>query len=359
MAPYSARAAALSAATSLSLLLLPAAAQPDSKTGSGPGYTFFCIGNDCSAQLPVTPTPGYVIMGGSTDVDDAFLWQIERAAGGDFVILRASGSDAYNPYVWELSAGKLNSITTIILSDARGASQPFVVAAVAGADAIFFAGGDQTLYVEYIQSQSPLAAALQRRSLVATVGGTSAGGDYLSHFVFAPPTDAPSIESPAAMRDPYTYGMAFANSTFYLPGFATGGPGVRGFVADTHFVARDRMGRGLAFLARLVEDGAVSVQGGGCAYLVAANEKTAWLVETNGSAVVVGSAATSAAFVCSLCEAPGTCASGQRLTAGPYDCERLEVGVDTYSFAIWAGSGTRYQLSVTAGVLVGEPYGPA
>src|SRR5690606_2817779 len=42
---------------------------------------------------------GLVIMGGGADVDAAFRWMIERSGGGDVVIIRCTGTDAYNRYV--------------------------------------------------------------------------------------------------------------------------------------------------------------------------------------------------------------------------------------------------------------------
>lgn len=212
----------------------------------------YCIGLDCTTYKDVSPSPGIVLMGGGTDVDEAFLWQIARADAGDFVILRASGADGYNSYIWELANGKINSITSIVINSTVGASQKFVLDAVAAADAIFWAGGDQTQYVEYV-SGTPLADAVRARQALVTMGGTSAGCDYLSDFVFAPEEDAPSITSSAALKDPYTYGISFADSPFELSGFGRPAPGIRSFLADTHFEQRDRMGRLLTFGARLKE----------------------------------------------------------------------------------------------------------
>src|SRR5690349_15264404 len=39
---------------------------------------------------------GVVLMGGGKDVDAAFQWMMGRSGGGDVVIIRASGTDAYN-----------------------------------------------------------------------------------------------------------------------------------------------------------------------------------------------------------------------------------------------------------------------
>ena len=49
--------------------------------------TYFRVGSAVDATA--TTTAGTVLMGGSTDVDEAFKWLCARAAGGDF--LRAAG----------------------------------------------------------------------------------------------------------------------------------------------------------------------------------------------------------------------------------------------------------------------------
>jgi len=41
-------------------------------------------------------------MGGSTDVDAAFQWMCTLSGNGDFLVIRAAGTDAYNPYIREL-----------------------------------------------------------------------------------------------------------------------------------------------------------------------------------------------------------------------------------------------------------------
>src|SRR5690242_13188342 len=87
-----------------------------------PAYRYLRIGN--SNPVAATPTPGFVLMGGGTDLDEAFRWLCERAGGGDFLILRATGSGDYNPYVQKLC--KLNSVATLILPNRVAATDPFV-----------------------------------------------------------------------------------------------------------------------------------------------------------------------------------------------------------------------------------------
>ncbi|RYY83415.1 hypothetical protein EON63_11255 [archaeon] len=54
------------------------------------------------------------------------MWQISHAKGGDFVVLRTSGDDAYNPYIYDLSVAsgsKLNSVTTILFRNKRASDE--------------------------------------------------------------------------------------------------------------------------------------------------------------------------------------------------------------------------------------------
>src|ERR1700756_1862239 len=74
-------------------------------------YQYFRAGNPNDMQTKTRA--GFALMGGGDDLDEAFKWMCERAGGGDFVILRASGDDDYNPYIQGLC--KLNSVATLIL----------------------------------------------------------------------------------------------------------------------------------------------------------------------------------------------------------------------------------------------------
>eukprot|EP00824_Muranothrix_gubernata_P010332 TRINITY_DN23295_c0_g1_i2.p3 TRINITY_DN23295_c0_g1~~TRINITY_DN23295_c0_g1_i2.p3 ORF type:complete len:118 (-),score=16.90 TRINITY_DN23295_c0_g1_i2:43-396(-) len=61
------------------------------------GYTFYCTG-DCDRDVVTDSRPGLVLMGGGTDVDDAFRWAVDQSDDGDFLVLRATGTDAYDEY---------------------------------------------------------------------------------------------------------------------------------------------------------------------------------------------------------------------------------------------------------------------
>src|SRR4051794_2960771 len=63
--------------------------------------------------------PGLVIMGGGADVDSAFVWMHDtitggaQLAGGDVVVLRATGETAYDSYIIGLAS--FNSVQTIVI----------------------------------------------------------------------------------------------------------------------------------------------------------------------------------------------------------------------------------------------------
>ncbi len=134
-------------------------------------YQYFRTGN--ANDMQTKTQPGFALMGGGDDLDDAFKWMCDRAGGGDFVVLRASGDENYNPYIQGLC--KLNSVATIILKSREAAKDPFVADAIRHAEAVFIAGGDQAHYINWWMDtpvQQALNEAIQRG---VPIGGTSAG----------------------------------------------------------------------------------------------------------------------------------------------------------------------------------------
>src|SRR5271163_4799041 len=81
---------------------------------------------------------GIAMMGGGTDLDEAFRWLCAKANGGDFLILRAHGSADYNPYVDGLC--KVNSVATLIIPSRKTAEKLRVAEIIAQAEVIFIAG---------------------------------------------------------------------------------------------------------------------------------------------------------------------------------------------------------------------------
>src|SRR5205823_625863 len=145
-------------------------------------YSYFRVGN--ANDVTTSTTPGTVLMGGSTDVDAAFQWMCQRSGGGDFLVIRATGTDAYNPYIQSLCPGE-NSVATLIIPNATAANDPFVASTINNAEALWIAGGDQSNYINFWTGsavQNGLNALIARG---VPIGGTSAGMNVLSQFVYS------------------------------------------------------------------------------------------------------------------------------------------------------------------------------
>src|SRR5450755_5074748 len=117
-----------------------------SASAEDPGYKYFALGKP--GGMVAKTTSGYALMGGGTDQDAAFQWMCERAGGGDFLVLRASGTDAYNPYIRKLCPG-LNSVATLVITSRQGAGQPLVAEKIHTAAAVFISGGSQDNYINF------------------------------------------------------------------------------------------------------------------------------------------------------------------------------------------------------------------
>ncbi|MGM0840335.1 MAG: cyanophycinase [Bacillota bacterium] len=300
-------------------------------------YTYYSYGSE--GDVTTATTYGVNLMGGSTDVDEAMRWMAEKANGGDFVVLRTSGSDGYNQYLYDLAADNqspLNSVETILLQNRNAAYENFVLDKVKNAEAIFFAGGDQFLYVDYIEG-TPLEDALNTQIQKGIpIGGTSAGLAIQGDFVY----DAANgtVYSDEALADPYNRYMTFSRNFLenrYLDNTIT----------DSHFEQRDRMGRFVGFLSRNLMDGWTTEAKG-----IAVNEQTSLLIEADGSArVVVQPGGTDQSVY--LAKASSQPTNVSPLSISNVDVIKLENG-DTIDMTNWANhTGFSYQLDAVNGFL--------
>jgi len=233
------------------------------------------IGLVGSAEDVTTQTEaGFVLAGGGKDVDAAMKWMIDRSGGGDFVIIRASGSTGYNDYLFEL--GKLNSVETLLIDSKEKAQSQETGKKIREAEALFIAGGDQWNYVNY-WSNSEVSEAI--RYLIEEkkipIGGTSAGCAVLSQFIFDARND--TVVSADALANPYASQVSISKSFIQIPF-------VESTIADQHYSQRDRLGRHVTFLARMSKDYGVHKPKG-----IAVDERTAVCIDKDGNAIVFGS----------------------------------------------------------------------
>ena len=316
----------------LAVLLGTATAVPSQlNTPSGkPPYRYFRIGNP--NDLQAQPKQGAALMGGGKDLDRAFKWLCERAGGGDFLILTASGGDDYNSYVNGLC--QANSVATLVLPDKAAAEAPFVAETIRRAEAIFITGGDQSDYIKFWQNTPVQDTLNERLKAGVPIGGTSAGLAVLGEFVFSAMND--TAHSKETLADPYNKGVTLASNFLRVPY-------LEGILTDQHFVKRDRLGRSVGFMARILQDGmSVSIRE------IAVDERNAVLVDENGEATMVG---PGAAYFMQPKHKPEVCASAKPLTFRDIAVYKIQQG-GKFHLKQWTGTGgTEYVLSAVDGKL--------
>jgi beta-aspartyl-peptidase (threonine type) len=285
--------------------------------------------------------PALILMGGGTDVDQAFIWAQRRiagdgGAGGDVVVLRASGADGYTAYL--LGLAPFHSVQTLKLTPpSTSADLARAADLVSHAELVWFAGGDQAMYAPW--KGTPLMNAVQQvYARGGVVGGTSAGLAILGEHVFdAIAAGNTSITTSLAVADPMSAAVSFTPSVLSFPQ-------LRGVLTDTHFQTRDRMGRLIAFASRRHAEGAVT--GRPEVLGLGVDEGSALLVDGAGVAeLVLQQAGVGGAWAVRVGPAVRIVA-GQSLQSSIVLVTRLVTGVHTFDFNTWCGTGPRYHLTV-------------
>ena len=211
------------------------------------------------------------MMGGGDDLDEAFRWLCQKGNGGDFLVLRANGDDDYNAYINGLC--KLNSVATLLLPDRATAQDPAVAEIIKKAEVIFISGGDQANYIRGWKG-TPVEDAINAHVAAGMpIGGTSAGLAVQGEFVYGALGDKPDdndLASTDVLPNPYFDRVTLVRGFLKIPH-------LENLLTDSHFAKRDRMGRTLGFLARIMQDGWSKSP-----REVAIDEKSAVLVEPDG-----------------------------------------------------------------------------
>ncbi|HUP67252.1 MAG TPA: cyanophycinase [Sphingomicrobium sp.] len=260
------------------------------ETPPDPGYSSYAIGNISSPRQASTE-PALLLAGGGNYALDAFRWFAGKSGHGHLVILAASGGAERGEEMYR-EVGGFASVQTLIFRSRKAAFDGKVLKALRRADAIFIAGGDQANYVRYWKG-TPVARAIDARIRNRRpVGGTSAGLAILGGAGYGA-MDGGSIESATALADPLGPPVTIVRDFLHMPFMAH-------IVTDTHFMARNRLGRLIAFVANVratsdakavglgIDEGsALAVDAKGIGRLYSVTKGSAWLVQPAGVAKVV------------------------------------------------------------------------
>lgn len=316
-------------------------------------YTSYFTGNPTDVET--NPTGGSVLMGGSGENDPAMTWFLNRADGGDVLVLRASGADGYNDYLFSELGVTVNSVETIVFNDASAATEPYVLDKISKAEAIWFAGGNQWNYISYwrdTEVATLINEAVNTRG--AVIGGISAGMAIMGSMYFS--AENGTVTSTQALNNPYHPNVTIGNEPFLEVDY------LKDVITDTHYDDPDRKGRHLVFLAHALEMGAPTAFG------IACDEFTAVCIDPDGLARIYGefpSFDDNAYFIQSNCnfdgDSPEVMSPGVPLTwdwtgeaVFAYQVKGTESGENTFDLSDWqtASGGAWKAWSAVAGEFI-------
>ena len=307
-------------------------------------YKYFRLGNP--GDVETKARFGIAMMGGGSDLDEAFRWLCRKGNGGDFLVLRATGDDKYNSYIDGLC--KANSVATLILPDRAAAEDPAVAEIIRRAEVVFISGGDQANYNRGWKGTPVERAINDGIAAGKPMGGTSAGLAVEGEFIYGALGDKPddqNLASADVLMNPYFERLTLVRDFLKVPR-------LENLITDSHFAKRDRLGRSLGFLARIMKDGWSSSP-----REVAIDEKSAVLVEADGKATVAGRG--KGAYFLKPTQAPDVCEKATPLTFLEINVYRVTTS-GHFDLNAWKGDGgTVYSLSVRAGKIESTQKGNA
>ena len=178
-----------------------------------------------------------------------------------------------------------------------------------------------------------------------TVGGTSAGLAILGGSYFSAANG--TVTSSQALKNPYNKYMTIGQSDF------VSAPNMQNVITDSHYTQRDRQGRHITFLAKMMKDfGNTTVKG------IGVDEQTAVCIDENGLGKVYG--INQAYFLQNNTLAAETCTSGSPLkwvranqAIKAYKISGSPAGNGSFNAATWVlTGGTSYYYYVNNGILV-------
>lgn len=274
------------ALAAFSLVALSASAMAvGPKAKIDPGYAYYEIG-DTHAQRPAKTEKALLLNGGGDWNPEAFRWFAQKTGHGHLVVIAAYGGPEDGEEFYK-EIGGFASVQTLVFSDRKASFNPRVISVLAHADGIFIAGGDQSKYVRFWKG-TPVARLINATIASSRpVGGTSAGLAILGATGYGA-MDGGSIDLLTALADPLGPAVTMVRDFLNMPN-------LQHVVTDTHYAARNRLGRHIAFLAQVRtrwdrraiglavdQDSALCVDANGIGRFFTGNNGEAWLIQPSG-----------------------------------------------------------------------------
>jgi cyanophycinase-like exopeptidase len=248
---------------------------------------------DCGTNKNTTaqPIPGILLIGGAEEGRlgeyAATQWFLNRADGGDYLVLRSGGIGSQAAWICDHYRALIASAAELWIDSRATANNPDVIRYIRNADALFITGGNQNEYEDYWEGSAVEDALNDSINIKKIpVAGTSAGMAILGDYYYALAHE--SVLSSEILNNPFHRNT----KDIYRSDFIQV-PFLKQVITDTHLDRLDanhpetRYGRLFGFLARVVNetDNPFPVYGIGLeeGAFVAINEKGIAKVFGNGT----------------------------------------------------------------------------
>ncbi len=230
--------------------------------------------------ITLAQTGHLLIVGGGTEYNDtprtwnhdAYQWAVDHAPNKKVAVLHySSGSDWLEDYFVN-HCGAAEAESYIVGSGQ--ASNDALMETLEGYDMFFLRGGNQWRYYDYWRDSKIATLLEQKFNGGAVLAGTSAGLAVLSGVVY-------TAENASAYTD-YSIKNIDHSSHTLEDDFLQVAPG---YLFDSHFTDRGRMGRLVAFMAKWNKDRGEIITG------IGVDESTAFAIHASGMGYAFGTGA--------------------------------------------------------------------
>jgi cyanophycinase len=207
-----------------------------------PSFLYNKIGN--VEDLIKDSSDLFVMLGGGKNEIRGIGRFLSAANGGDLLVISGKSllNQRYTHDFWNIAEELkivLNSVETISFLDRKAGEQTFVLEKIKKAEAIFFTGGDQSKYINFIKGTAAHREILNKVRQGSAFSGTSAGLAIMGEYIFS--AKRGGVSSHYVLRNPHTQNITIEHDFFSAPY-------LRNLITDTHFTERKREGRLLGFM---------------------------------------------------------------------------------------------------------------
>lgn len=220
-----------------------------------------------------------VLIGGGSEDENGwsnipYRWAVENSVNKKVAVISYSDETEFIPDYFK-SLGAAEAINIRFNSKAQ-ADQQIMYDSLMKYDVFFFKGGDQSYYYKYFKNTKTAQAITDKFAQGGVMSGTSAGMAILSGVIFT--AEKNSVYPDEAMNDFRSSNITLADDlTTLLPGF----------IGDSHFTERGRVGRMFAFLANWHSRKNIWITG------IGVDDRTALCIDASNHGYVYGSGSVS------------------------------------------------------------------